>query len=206
MRNHTAHPERCRGVRALPLLVVAAMLAGCSVVQHVMLRPDYDRVDRTKTVRLVAFTSPIPEGGPRVAQMMSEIALRYTNDHRDFIVKAARSGPAAPADLCAPGLDGVLRLVPSLHREQGDVNARVRASITRCRDGVLVWSADARGTFASDDPHLKDTVDHYVASFGPTVRPYVAPVFMLLKATLGDLPKPKLPNDAAVMEKIELNE
>jgi probable lipoprotein (TIGR04455 family) len=170
-----------------------------------MIRPDYDVADRTQTLRLVVLTTPLPDGRELVGKVWSTIAQRYVNDHRDFIAKATEAAAVEPKNLCVDGIDGVLRLAPTVRRVGEGVEAEVKASLTRCRDRQLVWSAEAGGTWDSNDKGLTEVTQRYVEQFGEEVRPYVAPSFRLLKATLDTLPLPSIEhNDAAVEEKISL--
>jgi probable lipoprotein (TIGR04455 family) len=187
------------------LALGAVVLAGCSTVKGVRVRSDYDAVDRTRTVRLTVVVAPLPEGGAPVGELGALVARRYVNQHRDFIVRRQLAAAALPADACQSA-EGVLHLEPVLRREGRSVRAELHARLTRCRDGEEVWSAQGAGTWDSDDDQLKELTKRYVEELGEAVRPYAAPAFRLLRAVLDTLPRPKLPDDAAVMEKIDLGE
>jgi probable lipoprotein (TIGR04455 family) len=185
-----------------------AVLAGCSAVKQVRLRDDYAQVDQTRTKRLVVVTAPLPDGNEKVGALWSLIAQRYANLHRDFLVKKGATAGAPLSDVkasCVEGIEGVLWLKPEVKRAGGGVEAAVDAQLLRCSDGQEVWGAKAAGSWDSADPHLAETTEQYVAKFGEDVRPYVAPTFLLLRATLDTLPKPIL-TDEDVAEKIELEE
>jgi probable lipoprotein (TIGR04455 family) len=171
-----------------------------------MLRPDYAEADARQTVRLVVVTSPLPDGNPAVGQLWADVARHYANDHRDFIVKAAKSAATEPADLCSEGIEGVLHIIPlEVKKTDDSVSERLRASLSRCRDGTVVWSAESAGKWASADPNLKDVAEHYATALGADVTPYVAPAYHILKPTLEALPKPVL-DDKAKDEKIDMSE
>ncbi len=194
--------------RRLSIALLLALTSACSAVKQVRLRDDYVQVDQTRTKRLLVVTAPLPEGGEKVAELWSLIAQRYTNLHRDFLVKKGTTAPAPLADVkerCGEGIEGVLWLRPELRRAGSGVEAAVDAQLLRCSDGAEVWGAKAAGSFDSKDPHLAETTEQYVAKFGEEVRPYVAPTFLLLRATLDTLPKPVL-TEEDVAEKIELEE
>jgi probable lipoprotein (TIGR04455 family) len=182
------------------------LIGACSIVTQHRVRPDYDAVDRTRTVRLVVLVTPIPQGGAVVGDLVGLITQRYANHHRDFIVRGHRVADSMPGDACTDGVEGVLHVSPMLDRQGEDVDASVRARLTRCRDGQEVWSASGEGSWQSRGEHVAELTDSYVAELGETVRPYVAPSFHLLRAVLDTLPRPELPDDDAVMEKIELGE
>ncbi len=193
-------------MRSTTLAAGALLAAGCATVHSSMVRPDYGEADARQTVRLVAITSPLPEGRQDLGQLWSEVARHYANDHRDFLVKTAVAAATEPADLCGAGIEGVLHLTPLLVGGTTDrVEERVRASITRCRDGTVVWSAEAGGTWDASDANLKDVADHYATELGPGVKPFVAPTYHLLKPTLDTLPRPVL-DEKGKDEKIEMSD
>jgi probable lipoprotein (TIGR04455 family) len=182
------------------------VLTACSgTIKNVKLRADYDSADKTQTVRLAIVTAPLSEGGEKVAAMWSRIARRYTNHHRDFVAKVELTGEDALANACGEGIDGVLHLSPSIARDAEAVSCAVTARLFRCRDKEEVWRAEAGGSWPSADPQVSEVIAEYAEAFGEEVRPYAAPSFHLLRATLDELPRPVL-SDEAVMEKIELGE
>jgi probable lipoprotein (TIGR04455 family) len=189
------------------VLLVSALVAlsACGAVRKSSVRPDYEAVDKTRTVRLVVSVSPLPAQDAALGSLVGRIARKYVNDKRDFIVKRDAAGEAEPEGLCSDGVEGVLRLAPVLTRQGEGVEAEVKGALVRCRDGETVWSAEAGGTWPSEDPLYVATADHYGAQLGEGVRPYVGPVFRLLQATLDTLPAPAL-DDAGKMEKIELDD
>lgn len=195
-------------MRSLRLLPVAALLvlASCATVRQVSVRPDYEQVDRTRTLRLAVVTAPLPDGSESVGRLWSRIARKYVNDKRDFIVKQDLAAAGLAATLCVEGLDGILHLAPEVRRSGRGVDAAVKARLFRCGDGETVWTAEAGGSWPSDDEKLRETTAYYVEQLGPEVGPYVAPTFQLLRATLDTLPMPRLEGDEAVMEKIEYAE
>jgi probable lipoprotein (TIGR04455 family) len=185
-------------------LMVAA-LAGCATVKSTMVRKDYEQVDAKQTVRLIVVVAPFPAGSEAVGKLWGAVARRYANDHRDFIVKSAIAAQAEPANLCAEGVEGLLRLTPTAAIKGSGVEASVVAALTRCRDGELVWRAEAGGSWQSVDANVKEVGDHYATELGEEVRPYVAPAYHLLKETLDTLPTPVL-DDKGKDEKIDLSD
>jgi probable lipoprotein (TIGR04455 family) len=218
----TAHPERSeaesKGQKVPAALVSAAFLflllsaTGCATVKNNWTEPDYDSTDRTQVKRLVVLTSPFPDGSKEVASLFDHIAQDYVNLHRNFLAKATAYGPApegafAPAALCSSmqedQIEGVLWLAPTARRDGGDVAETVDAKLLRCSDQKTIWSAQAKGTWSSEDSTIKEQVQLYQSQIDPSVGPYVAPTFRLLKAALDTLPDPTL-TDADKDEKIAL--
>ena len=158
------------------------------------------------TIRLVLVVSPIPAGDATLGTLFGKVARKYANDKRQFIVRSAVAVDQVPGDLCGDGVEGVLKLSPKVSRKGAGVEAEVAAELRRCRDGELVWSAEAGGTWPSEDPLYVDTAQHYVDELGEGVRPYFGPVFRLLQATLDTLPEPELPDKDGKLEKIELDD
>lgn len=179
--------------------------SACGVVKNVRLRDDYDAVDKTKTLRLAVVTAPFTAGGEKTAMLYSKIARSYANHHRDFLAKTATASAAVPLDRCGEGIDGVLQLAPDLAQDGDYVTAAVDAQFYRCRDREEIWSARGAGTWISKDPNVSEVISKYVDELGEEVRPYVAPVFHLLRAVLEELPRPVL-SDTEVIEKIELGD
>ncbi len=199
----------------LALLLVAS---GCaSTLKSSRVRPDYEAEDKARLKRLVVLTAPAPEGQEPVGELWSRIARRYVNQKRHFIVKAhathlERPTPDSLKQLCAEaaeGLEGVLWLEPVDVRRMGTgpeagVEAGVRAQLTRCADGQEVWRAEAAGSWPSEDPELKESVELWTQGLDASVLPYAAPTFRLLRPTLDSLPEPTpLVTDEEVMEKGE---
>lgn len=185
-------------------------LPACSTVQSVQVRPDYEQVDRVQTVRVAVLTAPLPANNASLARMWSLMAQRYANLHRDFLAQPATVAVALPAsatpgtDHCDAPVQGVLHLIPGTRLVGSDVELSVTATLSRCRDGEVIWSARGAGTWASEDKELVEVSRRYIAELGPSVAPYVAPTFRLLRDVLGTLPKPKLTRDKDVTDKIEL--
>ena len=194
----------------LALMLGLVLLAGCATVKSSRVRPDYETVDKTQVKRLLVVTQPLPDGKQEVGELWSLITRRYVNQNRDFIAKANVALPNSPEDasfqrLCTEGIEGILWLSPDVKRTGKGVEAAVKAQLLRCRDGQEVWTAEAAGSWPSEDDRYKELTAQYTSEIGPEVTPYVAPTFRLLSATLDTLPRPKL-GDADVEEKIELGE
>lgn len=196
--------------KRLALVLGVAGLTACATVKNSFTRPDYMQVDQQRVKRLVVVTQPLPDGKQSLGELWSLIARQYVNQNRDFLVKqnVVQTEPATDASLkalCTEGIEGVLLLAPQMKRTQDGADAAVRARLMRCVDGEDVWSAEATGSWDSQDEKFRERAAEYVKQFGPEVEPYVVPSYKLLKATLETLPNPKL-NDQDVDEKIELGE
>lgn len=196
--------------KRLALVLGVAGLTACATVKNSFTRPDYTQVDQQRVKRLVVVTQPLPDGKQSLGELWSLIARQYVNQNRDFLVKqnVVQTEPATDASLkalCTEGIEGVLLLAPQMKRTQDGADAAVRARLMRCVDGEDVWSAEATGSWDSQDEKFRERAAEYVKQFGPEVEPYVVPSYKLLKATLETLPNPKL-NDQDVDEKIELGE
>jgi len=194
--------------RLLSVLAAGGLLAaGCSTVKQATVRPDWASVDAHRVKRLVVVTAPFTEGGEATAALWSRMARRTVNQRRDFLAKEEKALPSLEqaTALCGEGLEGVLWLRPQLQRKGDGVEAKVVASLNRCVDGEAVWTAEAAGSWPSVDPEIEGTVASFTSGMDPSVLPYAAPSFRLLKATLDTLPNPVL-DEKDTDEKIELAE
>ena len=193
---------------AVAILSLALLASACSTVKHSWVEPDYVENDRNQVKRIGVLVTPLPNGEQPLGALWDEIAKRYVNMHRDFIVKGTAYGPApegayAPPAVCKSlGLEGVLWLRPTLRPSGSDVHGEVTGLLVRCKDEKPIWRAEAAGTWPSDDEHLRETADDYASEIGPSVKPFVGPSFHLLKAVLDTLPNPTL-TDAEQEEKID---
>jgi len=197
-------------MKRLVLVLGLALLAGCATVKSSHVRPDYETVDKTRVKRLVVVTQPLPDGKQSVGELWSLIARRYVNQNRDFIAKANVAVAGNPEDtafkgLCADNAEGILWLSPDMKPQGKGMEAAVKARLLRCSDGEEVWTAEAAGSWSSEDERYKELTVQYSEELGAEVTPYVAPTFRLLSATLDTLPRPQL-SDVDVEEKIELGE
>lgn len=188
--------RRTLGRQAVVALALA-LSTGCAVVKMTRLRPDYEAVDRQRVKRLVVVTQPLPEGKQAVGELWSQLARKYVNLKRDFIVKENRAVEGTAFDAkaqCAQGeaLEGVLWLKPDVQRKGNGVEASVNARLFRCSDGEEVWAADGGGSWSSADPKMAEVTAYYVNALGAEVEPYVAPSQHLLAAVLDTLPQPVL--------------
>ena len=189
-------------------VLVSLVLAACSTVKNSWVEPSYAQTDRDQVKRIGVLVTPLPNGDRDLGSLWDELAKRYVNMHRDFIVKGTAYGPApegayTPPAVCkSMGLEGVLWLRPTVRPAGSDVEAAVTGVLVRCRDEKPIWRADAKGTWASDDEHLRETAQDYAKEIGPSVKPFVAPSFHLLKAVLDTLPNPTL-TDEEQEEKID---
>jgi probable lipoprotein (TIGR04455 family) len=185
-----------KGFRLVTAAASLAALAGCSVVKSSRIRDDWQQVDRQRIKRLVVITQPLPDGKEQLGEMWSAIAARHVDLKRDFIIKEklARGvgGPVEARTLCAAGIEGVLWLAPDVRQVGKGIEAAVDGKLLRCADGEEVWSAQAAGSWESQEAGLQQTIQDYAAQFGPDVQPYVAASYHLLRAALDTLPNPVL--------------
>jgi probable lipoprotein (TIGR04455 family) len=194
----------------LVLALGLVLLSGCATVKKSQIRPDYETTDKTRVKRLSVIVQPLPDDQQSLGDLWSLITRRYVNQNRDFITRSnfARGGEPSDAsfkELCVENTEGVLRLVPDVKLVGKGVEAAVKARLLRCTDGEEVWSAEAAGSWPSEDKLYTSLTAQYTEELGEKVAPYVAPSFRLLSATLDTLPRPQL-NEADVEEKIELGE
>jgi probable lipoprotein (TIGR04455 family) len=190
------------------VLLFSTLFAACSTVKNSWVEPSYAQTDRVQVKRIGVLVTPLPNGDRDLGSLWDEIAKRYVNMHRDFIVKGTAYGPApegayTPPSLCkSMNLEGVLWLRPTMRPHGTDVEGAVSGVLVRCRDTKPIWRADANGTWASDDEHLRETAADYAKEINASVKPFVAPSFHLLKAVLDTLPNPTL-TDEEQEEKID---
>ncbi len=184
---------------------LALLVSACGAVQSARIRPDFEQVDKTQTLRLTVLTTPFPGEKKDVAKMWSRMARRYINHHRDYIARKDLATQTHPDSLCADDTEGVVTLLPeAFKREGGEVEVVIKARLYRCRDGEDIWSASAGGVFSEQDSNVRELIQEYMEEFGPGVFPYIAPSFHVLRQLLDTLPYPKMPNDDYVLEKIDL--
>ena len=184
------------------VVVAVALLAGCSALRKVELRPDYAEVDAKKTLRITVVTAPLPDGNEAAGRTFARIARKFVFQKRDFITLADLSAAEVPAEACAAPAEGVLHPAPVLVKKDGGFEVSLVARLYRCGDGETVWRAEAGGSFPSANAELQGTIDNFVGELGEEARPYVAPAYLLMKDVVEALPKPVLPPEA-VDEKIE---
>lgn len=191
--------------------VLGALLAltGCaSTVKHAKLRDDYAQVDQKRVKRLLVVASPLPtEGGDKTAELVTRIARRDISLKRDFLIRetATMSSMENWKARCENGLEGVLQLAPVFEKSGDAVKASLKSTLLRCVDGEEVWSADASGTWDSNEAHVHEVKAQYVSELGEEVGPYVPAAFYLVRATIEAMPNPVL-NDEDINEKIELGD
>ena len=216
-RTKKALADAAKAVAPTMLLLVVFGLAACGgTVTKQWVQPDYADSPVAQTKRLAVVVEVRTEGvalpadqTTAVAQLWANIARRYANQHRDLIVRSATvatdSTTACAAGAADKPIQGVLRLagVQALAGEAARVT--VDAVLARCGDGAKIWTATGANTFDSVDPTVAELTEFYTRELGAAVKPFVAPVFHLLRAVLETLPAPRL-DDAETMEKIELGE
>jgi len=188
--------------RTVLTAALAVALVSCGAIRKVELRPDYETVDRTKTLRITVVAAPLPDGNAAAGQAFARIARKFVHQKRDFITLAELSGAEVPAEACAAPAEGVLHLQPTLVKKSDGFEVSLAARLYRCVDGETVWRAEAGGSFPSVNADLQSTVDNLVGELGEEARPYVAPAYLLMREVVEVLPKPTLPPEA-IDEKIE---
>lgn len=190
-----------------------------ATVRHTWIVDDYAASPLASTKRLAVVVdvghdgAALPvEATASVAQLWANVARRYANQHRDFIVRATlvRGGETARTAACALGtadkpIGGALVLRGRQLPDGDGVRVGVHGELLRCTDGMPIWRANGQDRFASADDTVAELTAFYSRELGVAVQPYVAPVFHLLRAVLATLPTPVL-NDDETMEKIELGE
>ena len=199
-------------MRRLVLAAGALALAACGPVKNQYVREGYAQQPQEQGKRLGVVPRPYPAGVSQAGELWSLIARQWVNQNRNYLVKSNLALPERPEDmsfkgLCVEGLEGVLWLDPELKPVDGGkgVEAAVKARLVRCADGRDEWTAEAAGSWGSEDDLYRERIAEYVGQLGEEVRPYVVPSYKLLKATLDTLPNPQL-SDADIEEKIELGE
>ncbi|MBM4342264.1 MAG: MXAN_6521/LA_1396 family lipoprotein [Deltaproteobacteria bacterium] len=214
-----ANAAKATGAAALALFAVAALPACGGTVQQVWTPENYAASPLAQTKRLAVAVELTHDGAAlpadateAVAQLWANIARRYANQHRDFIVRATvlRGGDEAVPAACALGaadkpIAGALLLRGHQMLDGDGARVGVHGELLRCSDKQPIWRARGLDRFASADPTVAELTAFYTRELGPAVAPYVAPVFHLLRAVLATLPTPVLSDDET-MEKIELGE
>lgn len=193
-------------MRTLPILS-CLLLASCSVVKMHRVRDDWATVDQTKVKRLSVVVKPLPAGNEKAGPLLGQVARRYVNMKRDFLVlsQVAEEGAFDWKQSCAGSLDGVLWIAPTIETKGDGFEASVQARLIRCYDGQEAWAADAGGSFPAHDEGLKEVAANYGKELGAEVEPYVPLAMNLLRPALDTLPKPVLTEDD-VTEKMSLDD
>ncbi|MBX7115589.1 MAG: MXAN_6521/LA_1396 family lipoprotein [Myxococcaceae bacterium] len=182
-------------------------LTSCTVVKMHRTRDDWATVDQTKVKRLSVVVQPLPAGQEKAGPLLGQVARRYVNMKREFLVMsyAAQAGAFDWKASCTAGLDGLIWLKPNVSPKGDGFEASVEARLIRCYDGQEAWAADAGGSFSSHDDGLKEVAANYGKELGPDVEPYVPLAMNLLRPVLDTLPKPVLTEDD-VTEKMSLDD
>lgn len=188
-------------MRAIGVLILG-LVVGCGTVSQVQVHPEYE--ERFKeSVLYLDIQVAAQESMPAPARTLwGTLSQRYANQHRDFIVEGMRMAPGEAQ--CKEGLQGVLWIHPALSEESGSVHLQLEAALMTCDTGTILWSAVAEGNFTSRDAQLEALRDSYEKEFGPDTGPYVAPLFRMVRDTLGTLPYPKLTRDEDIFAKIAI--
>lgn len=170
-------------------------------------RDDWTTVDQSKVKRLAVVVQPLPAGQEKPGQLMGQVARRYVNMKREFLVLSytALAGTFDAKTSCTEGLDGLIWLKPTVTAKGDGFEASVEARLIRCYDGQEAWAADAGGSFPSRDDGLKEVAANYGKELGPEVEAYVPLAMNLLRPVLDTLPKPVLTEDD-LTEKMSLDD
>lgn len=189
------------------LLPLFLLLSSCTVVKMHRVREDWLTVDQTKVKRIAVAVQPMAAGQEKAGQLLGQVARRYVNMKRDFLVMgyATESGAFDLKKSCAEGIDGVLWLKPTLESKGDGFEAQIEARLLRCYDGQEAWASDAGGSFPSRDDGLKEVAANYGKELGAEVEPYVPLAMNLLRPVLDTLPKPVL-TEEDVVEKMSLDD
>lgn len=181
---------------------------------------NYAASDQAQTKRLAVAVTVHTQGvtlaadaTQAVQQLWANVARRYANQHRDFLVRGAvvaASTQTALTSACGLGtgdrpIQGAIVLVGTQAAAGDGAQVAVQAELVRCADAKVIWKASGDNRFASDDATVAELTQYYMRELGAGVQPWVAPVFHLLRTVLETLPAPVL-SDAETMEKIDLGE
>ncbi len=219
VRKAAADAAKSAATVALLVFAVGSLPACGGTVQQAWTVDNYATSPLASAKRLAVAVDVAHDGAAlpadataSVAQLWANVARRYANQHRDFIVRATlvRSGDEALAAACAMGaadkpIQGALVLRGRQQPDSDGARVSVHAELLRCSDKAPIWRANGQDRFASVDATVAELTAFYSRELGPAVAPYVAPVFHLLRAVLATMPTPVLSDDET-MEKIELGE
>ncbi|MSQ81538.1 MAG: hypothetical protein EXR77_01280 [Myxococcales bacterium] len=204
---------------ALLLAAIAVGAQGCGgTLGQTWTVDNYAASDQAQTKRLAVAvtvsTHGVTAGATQaVQQLWANVARRYANQHRDFLVRGAvvaASTQTALAMACGLGtadrpIQGAIVVVGAQTAVGDGAQVAVQAQLVRCADAKVIWKASGENRFASDDPTVAELTQFYMRELGAGVQPWVAPVFHLLRTVLETMPAPVL-SDAETMEKIDLGE
>jgi probable lipoprotein (TIGR04455 family) len=165
------------------------------------------------TVKHVAVLAWAPPTAPKLAELLAREAGDVVKLRRDYLVHKVGVMERSWTEACrlpegegTPALDlqGIIAIrLLDVTEDAGAVDMRLAMELYRCKDGALVWRADATAKVASADADLKELVRTYVQSIGDVAQKYASPTFVLIKALVEVLPNPVLTDDE-VGQKIEL--
>lgn len=186
---------------------ISLLASSCSTVKTVRLRDDFEQVDKHRIKRLLVVVQPLVDESEKVSQFVALMVRRYVNLKRDFLVTSQGVSPKGfdTISLCNESVDGVLRVESTFAVDGDGMESSAILDLRRCHDGETVWHAEAAGSFPQRDDGLSEVTATYASQFGDEVRPFVAPVFHVLRPALDTLPQPAL-SDEEVTEKMGLDE
>ena len=188
------------------LLILVVCSGACSAVTEQYVTPDFDKAHKARVWRVHIQANGVPKEANKVGQLWTLVSQRWINHHRDYIAKARSVHVGVGDGACGVGINSVLSIKPMFTLNDGDVSVKAEAELKLCKGNVRVWTAKAEGSWSVDDDELKTTTAQYVKQLGASVRPWVPATFRLLRELLDTMPKPKLTDDDAIMEKIELED
>lgn len=176
------------------------VLAACGTVQSVYLHPEFSAVHANRIARLAIVADVVGEGAR--PELWLKLAQRYTNDHRDFLVK--RAVESAESSCNSGAVDGIMSVHGTQQEDGAQVLLTAVVSIQNCL-GQKIWEASASGTYDAVDPELVELARSYQDELGEDVATYVPGAFRILRDVLERLPQPLL-SDEYILEKIDLEE
>lgn len=186
-------------------LLILLLLPACGPSVESFVRADYPQVDARAVKRVALVVAPPPGGDEATGRMWSLVARRWTNQHRNFIVKRNTTALTFDRTTACAGMQGVIRLNPGVTPDGDGFAVDLDAELLRCTDGERIWSARVAGSFEADDEHVQAMRDVYEREVGPSAGPQVAAAIHSVRAAFETLPQPVLTEDEE-MEKIELGE
>jgi probable lipoprotein (TIGR04455 family) len=205
-------------------ILIALFLASmsCSALKSSYLAKGYGTLD-TKMVKRIAIAGWTPKNMPEVDELLVEVSSDRLALKTNYMIYRGQKVKRSWSELCevkapAPSQDeedddeeidpetldveGVL-LVRLLDAENVDkVYLHLSAELYDCGSGAVVWRARGEDRLASDNEDLAALTKGYLGNVGASVKPFVVPVFLVLRDLFNAIPNPVL-NESDVLEKIE---
>ena len=213
LRAHLEKTNRAARRRLIHLTwaaLAATAGSGCSAVTTQYTKAGYDPA-APDAVKRIAVIGMAPEGHGPLATLLAQVATDRINLKMNYLIyytgtlpDAAGPGDGAWVEACQQR-EGILSLRAMDVRtgEGPDVKMVIWASLRRCTDGEILWSAEAQDATESEDENLENMIKSYVQTLGPDVSAYAAASFLIVRDILNTLPDPTLTDDE-ILEKIEL--